>query len=147
VTIRSLAAAAALALAACGGPLGWVPGGRLDGTLVTTPVTDWSFTDSVQKIQLETSPDDPHSVNVWCVAKDEHLWVTAGSHTSTWAQNVLADPRVRVRVGENVYERLAVPVTDPLEAKLVISLYEKKYHYARDEHGFLGPTQFRLDPR
>ena len=143
---RFLAAAAAFVLAACGGPLGMIHGGRLDGTLVTEPVTDWSFTDAVQKIQIETSPDDPYSVNVWCVAKDDHLWITAGSHTNTWAKNLSADPRMRVRVGEKLYDRRAVRVTDPLEAKLVISLYEKKYDYERDENGFGGPMQFRLDP-
>ena len=143
---RLLAAAAALSLAACGGPLGMIHGGRLDGSLVTAPVADWSFTDSVQKIQLETAPDDPYSVNVWCVAKDDHLWITAGSHTNTWAQNLIKDPRVRVRVGDQLYERRAVRVTDPLEAKLVVSLYERKYHYERDENGAFGPMQFRLDP-
>ncbi|HTO09455.1 MAG TPA: nitroreductase/quinone reductase family protein [Myxococcota bacterium] len=142
-----LAAAAALALSGCGGPLSWIPGGRLDGTLVAAPVTDWSFTDAVQKIQLETAPDDPYSVNVWCVAQADHLWITAGSHTNTWVKNLIADPRVRVRVGDQIYERLAVRVTDPLEAKLVVSLYDKKYHYDRDQGGFLGPMQFRLDPR
>jgi F420H(2)-dependent quinone reductase len=144
--VRRLVLVAALFAAACGGPLGMIHGGRLDGTLVTAPVTDWSFTDSVQKVQLETAPDDPYSVNVWCVAQGEHLWVTAGSHSNTWAKNLIADPRVRVRVGETLYERRAVRVTDPIEAKLVISLYEKKYDYARDENGAFGPMQFRLDP-
>lgn len=144
-----LSAAAALCLVACGavGPLGWMPGGRLDGETVTAPVDDWSFTHDVKKVQVETNPDDPYSVNVWCVAKGPNLWVTAGSHSSEWAKKALGDPRVRVRVGDKLYERRAVPVTDPAEVELVLSLYEEKYDWERNPNGVLGPTQFRLDPR
>ncbi len=146
---RVAAAAAALLFAACAavGPIGCLHGGRLDGETVVAPVEDWSFTHDVQKIQVETHPDDPYSVNVWCVAKGPNLWVTAGSHSSEWAQNALADPRVRVRVGDKLYERRAVPVTDPTEVELVLSLYEEKYDYERKPNGVFGPTQFRLDPR
>ena len=146
---RASLVAAALLFAACGafGPIGWMHGGRLDGEVVAGPVDDWSFTRDVTKIQVETNPSDPYSVNVWCVAKGPNLWVTAGSHTSDWAQNALADPRVRVRVGEKVYERLAVPVTDPAEVELVLTLYEEKYDYERKPNGVFGPSQFRLDPR
>ena len=146
---RAAVVAAALCLAACGafGPIGWMHGGKLDGEAVAAPVDDWSFTRDVQKIQLETDPDDPYSVNVWCDAKGPNLWVTAGSHSSTWAQNLLADPRVRVRVGDELYERRAVRVTDAAEVELVLSLYEEKYHYERNPNGAFGPLQFRLDPR
>jgi hypothetical protein len=144
---RVALAAAALFLAACGGPLGWIHGGRLDGELVSAPVDDWSFTHEAEKIQLETNPDEPYSVNVWCVAKGPNLWVTAGSESSTWAKNLLADPRVRVRVGDRVFERQAVRVTDKAEVELVLSLYEEKYDYERKPGGVLNPMQFRLDPR
>ncbi|HKC51835.1 MAG TPA: nitroreductase/quinone reductase family protein [Myxococcota bacterium] len=144
---RASLVAAALWLAACGGPIGWIHDGRLDGQVVSAPVDDWSFTRDVQTVQLETSPNDPYSVNVWCVAKGANLWVTAGSHTSTWAKNLLADPRLRVRVGDKLYERLALQVTDAAEVELVLSLYEEKYDYERDPNGAFGPLQFRLDPR
>jgi len=123
--------------------MGFIHGGRLDGTEVSSFVKDWSFTDPVKTIQLETAPDDPYSVNVWCVAKDANLWVTASSQDSAWAKNMIADPRVRVRVGDKLYPRRAVRVTDPLEAKLVRTLYEKKYETDRESDAGL---QFRLDP-
>jgi len=146
---RFALAAAALLVAACSmmQPIGWMHGGRLEGETVAAPVDDWSFTRDVQKIQVETNPESPYSVNVWCVAKGPNLWVTAGSHSSDWAQNALADPRVRVRVAGKIYERRAVPVTDPAEVELVLRLYEEKYDFERRPNGVFGPTQFRLDPR
>ena len=146
--IRGFLAATALLLAACSGPFGWIPGGRLDGDVVAAPVEDWSFTHEVQKIQVETKPAAPYSVNVACVAKGPNLWITAGSHSSKWAQNLLDDPRVRVRVGEKIYELHAVQVTDPAEVRLVLSLYDEKYiGLQRKPGGVFDPTQFRLDPR
>src|SRR5262249_194988 len=50
---RAAVVSLALCLAACI-PVGMLPGGKLDGELVTEPVNDWSFTHDVQKIQLET---------------------------------------------------------------------------------------------
>ena len=145
---RALLASAALVLVACGGPLGWIPGGRLDGEVAAAPVEDWSFTRELQKIQVETKPVAPYSVNVACVAKGPNLWITAGSRSSEWAQNLLADPRVRVRVGEKIYELRAVQLTDPAEVRLVLSLYEEKYiGFQRKPGGVFDPTQFRLDPR
>ena len=47
---------AALALGACGGPLGLIPGGKLDGEPVDAPVDDWSFASKTEKLQLETDP-------------------------------------------------------------------------------------------
>ena len=46
------------------------PGLWLKGELVTTPVTDWSFTDQIQtiKIQTETPVFLPYSVAIWCAA-------------------------------------------------------------------------------
>jgi hypothetical protein len=145
---RSVLAAAALALAACsGGPAGWLHGGRLDGEVVTAPVDDWSFTREEQTIQLETNPDAPYSVNVWCVAKGANLWVTAGSQSNTWAKHLVADPRARVRVGDKLYERVAVPVADPAEVEIVRSLYAEKYASDRKPSSVMTPMQFRLDPR
>jgi F420H(2)-dependent quinone reductase len=143
---RSVVLSLCLALAGCGGPLGMIPGGTLEGTVESGTVEDWSFTHGVQKIQLETRPGDPYSVNVWCVAQGPNLWVTAGREANTWSKNLEADPRVRVRVGERIFERRAVRVIDPKEVELVLSLYEEKYDYERSPNGVGHPTQFRLDP-
>ncbi len=70
--------------AACG-PLGPVPGGRLSGQVVSTPVTDWTFLNDQPTIELETRPDDPYSVTVWCVSLGSRLYVGAGGPRRRWA--------------------------------------------------------------
>ena len=60
------------------GPIGPFPGGPLTGNEVTDPVDDWSFASRRQEIQLETRPESPYSVNVWCIVRDGALYVPSG---------------------------------------------------------------------
>ena len=144
---RLALALAALALGACGGPLGWVPGGKLDGEPVDAPIDDWSFASKTENLQLETDPSDPYSVNIWFVTEGARLWVFAGGgESSTWAKHLLADPRAIARIDGKLYPRKAVRVTDPDEIVHVEELYLEKYHYTRDPKGAFGPVEFRLDP-
>jgi len=137
----------ALAALACGGPLGWMPGGKLDGQPVDAPVGDWSFASRVEKLQLETDPADPYSVNIWFVTEDGRLWVFAGGgESSTWAKNLSADPRAIVRIEGKLYPRKAVRVTDSEEIAHVQQLYLEKYDYTRDVNGVFHPVIIRLDP-
>lgn len=117
-----------LAVAACRGPLGPIPGGRLSGTVVENPVRDWSFAERYRYAQVETRPADPHSVNVhfYVVAGRLYLDIgrTAGNHL--WRRYIREDPRVRVRFGDRVYPLVAVPVTKKAEIeKLLVAYYEK----------------------
>jgi F420H(2)-dependent quinone reductase len=143
---RALLVAVALTAAACG-PTFFMHGGRLDGELVGAPVEDWSFTDDIRRIQVETNPADPYSVNAWCVAQGPRLWVTVGSGEGTpWGRNMLADPRVRVRVGGRLYARRAVRVDDEREIELVRALYQAKYDAWIDLTARKHAIFFRLEP-
>jgi hypothetical protein len=143
----ALALAVSLAATACG-PTFFMHGGRLSGESVAAPVEDWSFTDSIHRIQVETNPAAPYSVNAWCVARGPKLWITVGGgEGSTWGKNMLDDPRVRVRVEDKLYERTAVRVTDPDEIALVRGLYAEKYHPLFDLTKREHATFFRLEPR
>jgi hypothetical protein len=144
---RAVLLLAALALAACGGPLGWVPGGKLEGEPTDVAIADWSFVKRVENLQLETDPADPYSVNIWFVTEDAKLWVFAGGgETSTWAKNLFADPHAIVRIEGKLYPRRAVRVTDPEEILHVEQLYLEKYDYTRDVNGAFKPVIIRLDP-
>lgn len=137
----------AFVLGACGGPLGVVPGGKLDGEPVDAPIDDWAFASKTEDLQLETDPADPYSVNIWFVTEGAKLWVFAGGgESSTWAKNLLADPRALVRIDDKLYPRKAVRVTDPAEIEHVQQLYLAKYDYTRDPNGAFHPLEFRLDP-
>ena len=109
-----------------------IPGLWLTGDLVTTPVTDWSFTDEVPNIKLQTQSRFllPHSVTINCLAYKGQLYVSsthpAGALRS-WGGNVMRDPHVRIKIGDKLYDRTLVFVTDPAEKDAVIQAREKKY--------------------
>jgi hypothetical protein len=109
-----------------------IPGLWLTGDLVTTPVTDWSFTDRVPTIKLQTQSRFllPHSVTINCLAYKGQLYVSsthpAGAPRS-WGENVMRDPHVRIKIGDKLYDRTLVLVTDPAEKDGVVQVREKKY--------------------
>ncbi len=118
------------------GPHGRMPGLWLNGELVTTPVTDWSFTDQIQNVQLQTNTwyGIPHSVNINCVSYQGQLYLdsfyAAGltyPHGRNWNENIARDPRVRIRIGKKLYDRTLVLVTDPGLKEAVDDLKLKKY--------------------
>ena len=93
-------------------PIGPVSGKALSGAEQPFP-DDWSFVDTHPLCAIETRVDDPHSVTTICFVHDGSLLIPAAEgSTKTWPKYVLADPRVRVKVGESVYPALAVRVID-----------------------------------
>jgi len=121
-----LALVSIVSTAGCGRPFVLLPGGALEGTPATVPES-WSITDAVETVQLETRPADPYSVNIWVTAADEELYVHAGANRSTWVEYIEADPNVRLRVNESIYELAAARVVDQAEFDRFSAAYEKKY--------------------
>jgi hypothetical protein len=113
-----------------------MPGLWLRGNVVTAPVTDWSFTDNVQTIKLQTRDRFllPHSVATYCVSYNGQLYLSsvyqAGLKYPTakrWTANVARDPHVRIKIGDQLYDRTLVYITDPAERAAVIQNKRKKY--------------------
>ena len=108
------------------------PGLWLTGNPVTTPVADWTFTDQIPNIKIQTNTwyGLPHSVTINCLSYGGQLYVTsvfpAGSSRS-WTDNVMRDPRVRIKIGDNLYDRTLSAVTDPAEQEAVLRIRAKKY--------------------
>ena len=97
-------------------------------------------------IQLETRLDDPYSVNLGCIDAMDSLYVGAPDpEDSRWVANLLEDPRVRLRIGETLYELQAVRVTDPGEFTFVERRLHRKYDYQPPRIQAPG-WLFRLDP-
>ncbi len=109
-----------------------IPGLWLTGDLVTTPVTDWTFIDDVPNIKVQTRSQFllPHSVTINCLSYKGQFYVTSthpiGAPRS-WDQNVMRDPHVRIKVGDKLYDRTLVLITDPEERDAVLQVREKKY--------------------
>jgi hypothetical protein len=125
-TLFLLAFTLSASIAGCGGPFVLLPGGALEGSLAAAP-DDWSFTDAVDTVQLETRPDDPYSVNIWVIAIGDTLYVHAGANRATWVENMEADPNVRLRVNESIYELAASRVDSQEEFDRFSDGYEQKY--------------------
>jgi len=136
----------ATALLACSGPFVLVPGGELEGPTRPAPES-WAFTDAVDTVQLETRPDDPYSVNIWLTAADEHLYVHAGANRSRWAEHIEADPRVRIRVSESIYELVATRVREQSELDRFAEAYDEKYGLRPRNENVDEVYLFRLEPR
>ncbi len=132
--VITIACLSAMSLVACE-PEDRRPGLWLSGEPVAETVTDWSFTDDISKIFLETRTWYlvPHSVTVTCVALGDTLYVptvyprdAAYPEARLWNRNVVRDPRVRLKIGERVYERRAVLVEDPAKWSAILAAFARK---------------------
>ena len=164
---RSLCAAllmSAALLCACE-PKDRRPGLWLSGDVVTEPVSDWSFTDAVPEIFVETRTwyGVPHSVTTVCAADGERLYVPSlyregGEFPEKrfWNRNVVRDPRVRLSIDGRIYERRAVLVEDPAEWQTALAAFARKSPFWKDLADQLAANPeadapriyfLRMDPR
>jgi hypothetical protein len=115
----------------CQTAAGWAcqaPGLWLRGTPVATPVTDWSFTNSIQsiKVQTETPVMLPYSVNAWCAVYNGGFYVTS-YRGRRWVEDIVRDPHVRLKIGDKLYDTTFTMVNDPAEKAAVLQAKGKKY--------------------
>ena len=121
-------------------PNGRRPGLWLQGGLVTKPVTDWSFTDQYAAIYVQTRAwyGLPHSVTTTSTAHNGQLYLTSVYRPGMqfpggrlWNKNVVRDPHVRLKIGDQVFDRTLALVTDPAEKDAVLATKAKKYPQQR----------------
>ena len=122
-----------MSVTACGPTLGF-PGGRLTGILAPEPVSNWRFSDETEIVQLETRLSRPYSTNIWGVNSGAAFFISfetwrslLGLADARWVAHIADDPRVRLRIGETLYERKAVRVRDGPELASVLMLIESKW--------------------
>ena len=133
----------AIALSGCD-PMGPLPGGALAG-VVKTPPDDWTKIAKIDTVQLETSSDDPYSVNLWVVTLDSQLYVAAGGGDTRWSRHISRNPNVRLRIEANIYELRASPVDDHEVLEGVRLAYIDKYPMDPESEEFNDSTIFLLD--
>src|ERR1700675_2459089 len=109
------------------------PGLWLKGEVVTTPVTDWLFVDKVEHsgrslntvlVETRTPYFIPHSVRTVPFPRDGQLYIRSHQHRmdlqfphdKSWTSNVARDPRVRIKIGDRLYEATMVLVADRAQA-------------------------------
>jgi hypothetical protein len=117
-------------------PRDTTPGLWLKGNLVTSPVADWSFTDKFQTVKVQTRDRFllPHSVTTYCVSYNGQLYLTSVYQAGLqyprgrrWNENVARDPHVRIKIGDQLFDRILVYVSDPAEREAVIRNKARKY--------------------
>ena len=136
-------------IAACDGPVGPLPGGRLRGEDAPCAV-DWRGRDAEREVELEVSPDAPRSVRIWNVVEDGRLFVPGDFLTPAkrWPHQVMADPRVRLRIAGELFRCEARRVTDPAQIDALRREAARKYALAPD--GWAARSEvwwFELLPR
>jgi hypothetical protein len=125
-------------------PRGARPGFWLSGNLITVPVTDWSFADSYPTIEVQTNTRYliPHSVTIWCVSYENHLYLQALG--KMWKRNVVRDPHVRIKIANQLYDRAVVSVSDSAEFFGVEQSMAKKYSRWTPSKDFIPDTFLRV---
>lgn len=122
-------------------------GGELEGTERPMP-SSWDFTEDFDTVQIETRPAEPYSVNVWGVDVNRNFYVAASDASeAAWARAIEAEPRVRLRVGDDIYRLLAKRTEDPKELDDVIDAYVDKYGGDRERSFIQHAWVFRLGSR
>jgi hypothetical protein len=146
-----LAGAAALAVAVVArfsdGPIGPFPGGALSGTVDPDPDPDWRSIGST--VEFEIRPDDPWSLRTYAIPYGREIYVPSfRAERRRWVSVVVADPRVRVRLGDRLYERRLERVADATTRARLVELMQQLHGWAPD--GIAGDDTtwyFRLAPR
>jgi hypothetical protein len=110
----------------------------LKGDVQSFP-TDWTFANKYRTIKVETHPWYliPHSVTINFVAFQGNLYLHVdygpplyppGTFPSgkVWTANVGRNPKVRVKLGNQVFDGKAFLVTDKAQSDAVFEAYRKK---------------------
>ena len=112
------------------------PGLWLSGKVEPGPVLDWSFSDEVEEIFVETRTwyGVPHSVTIWGAVQGGHFYLPSLYYGAEeypnarfWNRNVVRDPRVRVKIGDRVFEGTAELVIDESEWNRAAEAFRHKY--------------------
>lgn len=106
-------------------PVFMVSGKRLSGEELPTPA-DWSACNDHMTIAVETRVDDPHSVTTLCFVYKGDLIIPARAGSwKEWPAYVVADPRIRVKIGDVVYPARAERILDVSFADMLPSAAAK----------------------
>lgn len=147
-----LIAAGPVVLFGGAGPIGPLPGGALWGEM-REPAQDWSFTDAIGEIELQTHVGPlPWSVTTWVLSSEGELFVAAGNCDRVWTHRVMEDPDIHLRISGVVYEMRAWQETDrTVSARLAPVVLSKYMGVTVDTANWIAEEQigciFRIEPR
>jgi hypothetical protein len=88
---------------------------------------DWTTAADERTVHVLTRDDDgdPRETKVWLVVVDGRAYVRTGN--TTWGDNVVRDPRVRLRVGDRDLPVVATLIEDEDTRARVIATFRDRY--------------------
>ena len=146
MSFRALLLLSGCLVVACNGPVGLMSGGQLDGEVRTAPA-NWDALGESGQMQLETQPADPYSVNVNYTIVDGNLYVNAGDTETTWVEHIAANPLVRLKIYDSLYELRAERVTNATEIATFGKVWTEQSMFLRDPAQFDEVWLYRMVPR
>ncbi len=124
-TILTLAFVAYIAYQFRTDPIHMFSGKRLSGDEFSYP-SDWAFSNDYSRIAVETRPGNPHSVTTICFIHEGNLYIPARDGSGKdWTQYVLADSRVRLKMGDRVYPAAMHRVTTLQRNDVLVTILTK----------------------
>lgn len=96
------------------GPLEVFPGGAMTGPAGIE--TNWDFVKGDGVLDLELRPEQPYSVRVNFIKKNDNIYIDPAPDRN-WYAILLKNLNVRVRFDREIYDVRAVEVTDPTETE------------------------------
>lgn len=117
-----------------GGPLAIVAGGPFDsGELYDGPEPDWSFLRDYATVEFQLL-DPPRSRTTWIMERDNRIFIVSGYMNTWygklwkhWPAEAEADGRIVLRVGDTLYERRMVRITEGEVIPTVLEELSRKY--------------------
>jgi hypothetical protein len=121
------------------GPLAIVAGGPFtSGTLVTGPEPDWSFVHDVREVEFQLL-EPARSRTTWILDHEGKAYIPSGYMTSWWGKlwkqwphEAEKDPRILLRIGDDLYERKLVRVQEGPAVALLLTELSRKYAGGRE---------------
>ncbi len=115
------------------GPVAIVAGGPFtSGELVGGPEPDWSFARDVREVEFQLV-EPPRSRTTWILEHEGKVYIPCGYMTTWWGKiwkqwpaEAERDPRILLRIGNDIYERRLVRIEEgPAVAPLLAELSRK----------------------
>ena len=112
------------------------PGLWLTGEIATEDVADWSFTEQHEEIFVQTRSPwlIPHSVTTYCATYNDSFYLFSAYYGGgdfpdlrRWNKNVVRDPRVRLKIGGQLFDQTLSYIDDESIRTPVHQAFVDKY--------------------
>ncbi|MBC8188432.1 MAG: hypothetical protein H8E78_09555 [Proteobacteria bacterium] len=116
------------------GPLAIMAGGPFtSGELVTGPEPDWSFVNDVGEVEFQLI-EPARSRTTWILHHEGKAYIPCGYMTTWWGKiwkqwplEAEKDPRILLRIGDDIYERQLVRVHEASVVAPLLAALSRKY--------------------